>query len=131
MKTERRFACNHVMMILFTCMVAVIICSGCDNYIDGDDDDDSYEMAYDMPMAYTPLNGAAHDDMFFEDYRTNPFIDTEDEHLSTFGMDVDTASYSIARRYIRDGHLPPPKSIRVEEFVNAFDYEYAPPTNGA
>jgi len=69
--------------------------------------------------------------MFFKEYGTNPFIDTEDERLSTFGMDVDTASYSITRRYIRDGHPPPSEAVRVEEFVNVFDYNYIPPSNGA
>ena len=46
-------------------------------------------------------------------------------------MDVDTASYSVMRRYLRDGHLPPTEAIRVEEFVNAFDYNYVPPSQDA
>ena len=62
---------------------------------------------------------------------TNPFIDTEDDHLSTFGMDVDTGSYSVTRRYLTDGYLSPPEAVRVEEFVNAFDYSYDPPTDSA
>lgn len=84
-----------------------------------------------VPPPLNPVNSAAYHDMFFKEYGTNPFIDTEDEHLSTFGMDVDTASYSITRRYINQGHLPPPEAVRVEEFVNAFDYNYAPPKNSA
>ena len=75
-----------------------------------------------VPHGLTPPN-----DVFFKDYGTNRFIDTRDDHLSTFGMDVDTASYSITRNYIRDGYLPPPEAVRVEEFVNAFDYNYPPP----
>ena len=43
-------------------------------------------------------------------------------------MDVDTASYSVTRRYLRDGYLPPPEAVRVEEFVNAFDYNYPTPS---
>ena len=78
-----------------------------------------------------PPNGAAYDDVFFKDSGTNPFIDTEDDKFSTFGMDVDTASYTVARRYLRDGLLPPSEAIRVEEFVNAFDYNYTPPANEA
>ena len=46
-------------------------------------------------------------------------------------MDVDTASYSVTRRYLRDGLLPPPEAVRVEEFVNAFDYNYEPPAHRA
>jgi Ca-activated chloride channel family protein len=78
-----------------------------------------------------PPNGEAHHDMYFKGSGTNPFIDTEDDHLSTFGMDVDTGSYSITRRYLTDGSLPPPEAVRVEEFVNAFDYSYDPPAADA
>ena len=78
-----------------------------------------------------PPNGAAHHDMFFKGAGTNPFIDTEDDHLSTFAMDVDTGSYSVTRRYLTDGYLPPPEAVRVEEFVNTFDYNYDPPTEDA
>ena len=60
----------------------------------------------------------------------NPFVMTRDDRLSTFGIDVDTASYSIARRYIRGGYLPPVGAIRMEEFVNAFDYNYPRRTQG-
>jgi len=57
-------------------------------------------------------------DMFFEDYGVNPIIDTEDDHLSTFALDVDTGSYTIMRNYINEGYLPPEESVRVEEYVN-------------
>ena len=78
-----------------------------------------------------PPNGAAFDDVFYKNHGTNPFIDTEDDNFSTFGMDVDTASYSVMRRYLLDEHLPPADAIRVEEFVNTFDYNYTPPTQDA
>ena len=70
------------------------------------------------------MNDAPYDAAFFKHYGVNPFIDAEDDHLSTFAMDVDTASYTIARRFIRDGYLPDPEAVRVEEFVNFFDYGY-------
>ena len=78
-----------------------------------------------------PPNDEAYRDMYFKGTGTNPFIDTEDDHLSTFAMDVDTGSYSVTRRYLTDGHLPPPEAVRVEEFVNTFDYNYAPPADRA
>ena len=78
-----------------------------------------------------PPNGATYNDVFFKGSGTNPFIDTEDDSFSTFGMDVDTASYTIMRRFLRDELLPPSEAIRVEEFVNAFDYNYTPPTDVA
>jgi len=74
-----------------------------------------------------PPNDAPYADMFFEDYGVNPFIDTEDDHLSTFAVDVDTGSYTVMRRYVSDGHLPPDESVRVEEYVNYFEQEYEPP----
>jgi len=70
-------------------------------------------------------------DMFFQHYGVNPLIDTREEHLSTFAMDVDTASYTVMRKYIADGHLPPAESVRVEEYVNYFNYNYAGPETGA
>ena len=77
------------------------------------------------------VNDAAYDLTFFKHYGVNPFIDTEDDHLSTFAMDVDTASYTVARRFVQDGNLPDPDSVRVEEFVNYFDQAYDPPTEDA
>ncbi len=67
-------------------------------------------------------NDAPYGDVFFRSTGTNPFVDADEDPLSTFGLDVDTGSYSVARRYLRDGHLPPPEAIRVEEFVNSFHY---------
>lgn len=54
----------------------------------------------------------------------NPFILSERDRFSTFSLDTDTASYALAGHYIRHGQLPPAGAIRMEEFVNAFDYNY-------
>jgi Ca-activated chloride channel family protein len=69
-------------------------------------------------------NAEPYDLTFFENYGVNPFISTEDERTSTFGMDVDTASYVIARRFLTDGNMPDPDSVRTEEFINYFDQDY-------
>ncbi len=53
----------------------------------------------------------------------NEFRLAEREPLSTFSTDVDTASYSNMRRFLREGRLPPPSSVRIEEFVNYFRYD--------
>jgi Ca-activated chloride channel family protein len=82
------------------------------------------------PMAHggtTPPNGEQVDAVFFKNYGVNPFVDTEDDNLSTFAVDVDTGSYTIVRKYLHDGHVPPEKAVRVEEFVNYFKYDYKPP----
>lgn len=75
----------------------------------------------------TPPNGEPVDAMFFKNYGVNPFIDTEDDHLSTFAIDVDTGSYTLSRNYLQQGNLPPRDAVRVEEFVNYFDYNYSAP----
>jgi Ca-activated chloride channel family protein len=75
-----------------------------------------------------PPDDQTYYDMFFKNYGVNPFIDTEDDHFSTFALDVDTGSYSIARRYVEEGHLPPEDAVRIEEFVNYFEQGYAYPS---
>ncbi|MEW5870221.1 MAG: von Willebrand factor type A domain-containing protein [Chloroflexota bacterium] len=68
-------------------------------------------------------------DNYFLNYGVNPFEDPREDRLSTFALDVDTASYTVARRYVMDGNLPPADAIRVEEFVNYFDMGYPTPDN--
>ena len=69
----------------------------------------------------TPPNGEKVELMYFENYGVNPFVATEDDALSTFAVDVDNASWTLARNYLARGMMPPKDAIRVEEFVNAFD----------
>jgi Ca-activated chloride channel family protein len=58
----------------------------------------------------------------------NPFRTVKDHPLSTFSIDVDTASYANVRRFLlRENRLPPPDAVRIEELVNYFDYDYAGP----
>ncbi len=58
----------------------------------------------------------------------NQFFAATSQPLSTFSIDVDTASYSNIRRYINDGQLPPKDAVRIEEMVNYFPYDYPQPT---
>lgn len=64
----------------------------------------------------------------YTDYGVNPFVQASADKLSTFAIDVDTASYSIARRKINGRGLPPKESVRTEEFINSFDYGYTSPS---
>ncbi|TKC00792.1 vWA domain-containing protein [Pedobacter cryophilus] len=57
----------------------------------------------------------------------NGFKNTSDHPLSTFSADVDAASYSNIRRFIQSGQLPPKDSIRIEEMINYFGYNYPEP----
>ena len=63
----------------------------------------------------------------FSKFKNNPYKRVTETPVSTFSADVDTASYSFVRQFIEQGQLPPPGSVRVEEMVNYFDYDYAQP----
>ncbi len=63
----------------------------------------------------------------YKNYGQNPWTSTDKDHLSTFAADVDTASYTIARRKLTEGSLPPAAAVRVEEFVNYFSYAFPEP----
>ena len=70
------------------------------------------------------------EDNRFQFYGYRQFIETDEDPLSTFALDVDTGSYTVTRRWLAEGTLPPPESVRVEEYVNAFDYDYEVPNRG-
>ncbi|HXT58175.1 MAG TPA: VWA domain-containing protein [Pirellulales bacterium] len=57
----------------------------------------------------------------------NPFVKVVDSPLSTFSIDVDTASYANVRRFLNSNSLPPPDAVRIEELINYFQYSYPQP----
>lgn len=57
-----------------------------------------------------------------------PYTNADFENTSTFSIDVDTASYSIFRKFLSNGQVPPSSDIRTEEMVNYFDYDYQQPS---
>jgi len=57
----------------------------------------------------------------------NQFLDVKNKPLSTFSIDVDTASYANVRRFLNEGSLPPKDAVRIEEMVNYFSYRYPSP----
>lgn len=61
----------------------------------------------------------------------NPFLEVARAPLSTFSIDVDTASYSNTRRFLKDGQLPPKDAVRIEELINYFSYDYPQPVGDA
>jgi Ca-activated chloride channel family protein len=64
----------------------------------------------------------------YEDYGENPFINTADEAVSTFAIDADGASYCVARHFLNFGQQPPKASVRIEEYINYFPFDYQEPT---
>ena len=65
----------------------------------------------------------------FSRFDANPVKATAEEPVSTFSIDVDTASYSFMRAALQNGVLPRQDAVRTEELVNYFPYDYAPPEN--
>src|SRR5215470_2700826 len=63
----------------------------------------------------------------YGDFKTNPVKLVSEEPVSTFSIDVDTASYSNVRRFLTDGTLPPMDAVRTEELINYFPYGYPLP----
>ena len=66
----------------------------------------------------------------FDHITDNPFLRPRENPLSTFSIDVDSAGYSIVRTFLQRNSLPPKSSVRVEELLNYFDYDYPPPDDG-
>lgn len=66
----------------------------------------------------------------YAEIEENPFLETSRAPLSTFSIDVDTASYANVRRYLNDGMMPPKDAVRIEELVNYFEYDYPQPVGG-
>ena len=65
----------------------------------------------------------------YAEYQSNPIKLVAEEPVSTFSIDVDTASYALVRNQLNNGLLPKPQAVRIEEFVNYFDYDYPLPSS--
>ncbi len=70
----------------------------------------------------------AFDNEAFDAIQENPFVSSIIDSVSTFSVDVDTASYTNIRRYLLQvNQLPPPDAVRIEEMINYFSYQDPPP----
>jgi Ca-activated chloride channel family protein len=72
------------------------------------------------------VNGAFNTESY-DSITDNPFLGAEQNPLSTFSTDVDTASYANMRRFLNQNQLPPIDAVRIEELINYFTYDYDPP----
>ena len=98
--------------LVITLILIAVTLTGCSGYYPG------YESDYIQESGET-----------YAEIIDNPFINTSDMPVSTFSVDVDTASYSNIRRMINQGYLPETNAIRIEEMVNYFTYNIAGPTD--
>ena len=79
---------------------------------------------------FFPEPGPAWNRESYNAVQENTFINAGNAPLSTFSIDVDTASYTNVRRFINNGTLPPVGAVRIEEMVNYFSYNYPKPKAG-
>src|SRR5690606_25895438 len=78
--------------------------------------------AFAPPAARPDFNTAR-----YRSIKESGFLDAKASPLSTFAIDVDTASYSMVRRFLSEGRMPPEGAVRIEEMLNYFDYDYSGP----
>lgn len=83
---------------------------------------------YYAPYYPVPFRG---DTATYAEITENRFRHVSDHPLSTFSVDVDTASYANVRRFLNEGRLPPVDAVRIEELINYFKYDYAAPRGEA
>jgi Ca-activated chloride channel family protein len=99
-----------------------------------DDYDQSTSSAGGAPVAGSPGSpgtvGPLDNDTFV-DHGVSGYVDAEEDPESTFALDVDTGSFSVAKSLLAQGVLPPAASIRPEEWVNSFDYGDEAPEDDA
>lgn len=85
--------------------------------------DYGYDEEMDLPKIGEDTNSGDQ----YEAVGTNPFVLTSGDPFSTFAADVDTASYDIFKRDINNGVIPAAASVRLEEYINYFEYDYPVP----
>jgi Ca-activated chloride channel family protein len=79
------------------------------------------------PQPMDQFNEPVHNTEAYDRIDDNPFREVREHPLSTFSIDVDTASYSNVRRFLTSGTRPTKDAVRIEELLNYFPYDYAPP----
>ncbi|HKR01478.1 MAG TPA: VWA domain-containing protein [Pyrinomonadaceae bacterium] len=84
-----------------------------------------------MPQGTPAYDGEMGNTEQYSHIDENPFLEVARAPLSTFSIDVDTASYSNTRRFLKEGQLPPKDAVRIEELINYFAYDYPQPAGDA
>ncbi|AZO02130.1 MULTISPECIES: VWA domain-containing protein [unclassified Mesorhizobium] len=92
---------------------------------------DSKLMVQPAPMPADQMQPQEENRDRIETFKTNPVHETAQDPVSTFSIDVDTASYSFVRRSLKEGSLPDPDTVRVEEMINYFPYDWKGPDSAA
>ncbi|MDF7775916.1 VWA domain-containing protein [Sphingomonas sp. AOB5] len=117
---------------LGTAAVAALVLSACNGGSGSYPAGSGYPADQSASTGFTQTEIAAMPPQMRERYKANeisPVRRTADAPVSTFAVDVDTASYSNVRRFITQGQTPPRDAVRSEELINYFRYDYPLPTD--
>ncbi|MFE2827047.1 von Willebrand factor type A domain-containing protein [Streptomyces sp. NPDC059271] len=112
--------------LLALAAAGAVLLSGCGAGGGDNSSDGSKTSRHDIPLPGRPTGGSAERDQEGEQSDA-PDATPSADYLSTFALDVDTASYGYARRSLANGRAPDPSTIRPEEFVNSFRQDYERP----
>lgn len=96
-----------------------------DKEVDNDEKENIQLNGYADRSRSIPVNGPG--DETYAQLVESPFVTPQEHPLSTFGLDIDTASYSNVRRFLKQSQLPPRDAVRIEEMLNYFNYDYPKP----
>lgn len=105
--------------IQFLLILSIIFLFSCQN---------GYEDSY-FSLDKLSMENMAYNEKY-KDYDENPFLKVSEFPQSTFSIDADGASYANMRRFVYLGQRPPKESVRTEEYVNYFTYNYPEPVSG-
>lgn len=107
------------------CAFAFASCSSDDDVMDGMPSENG--LNYNLMCEEIPQDPSGDK---FNDFKDNPFVKCDKQNVSTFSVDADGASYAIMRKYVNNYWQISPSSVRIEEFLNYFTYNYEEPTDG-
>lgn len=109
-------------LLIFASAVILAACSA-ENFDYGMEDMPGINGGY-----YEPSSpGGPQEGNSFDEITENGFISTKEQNVSTFSIDADGASYAYMRRCLRNGYLPDKNSVRIEEYLNYFTFDYPDP----
>ena len=128
---KKQFISKKAFNFTLSIWAAGLLLAGCSNYSGrfGYYDSGYYDRGYNKGADKNEALDETGDK--FEEIIDNPFIKTADEHISTFSLDADSAAYSYMRACVKLGDLPNKDSVRIEEYLNYFTFDYEDPTDGA
>lgn len=116
---------RHMMVIVATALTAISCMTG-----ERGKWDEANGRDYGEGFANGEIPRQPEDGNQFSEFADNPFVATKEAPSSTFSIDADGAAYCIMRNYLKRGYAVPKHSVRIEEYLNYFTFDYTEPTDG-